>query len=896
VLAQPLSYSDLYTRFADAWRVIQADSLLDYGPGETTATFTDRNFPSDATSLSSLPPTVVQNALALVAAAGITDPGVAQGAALDYALTGDTAFIAADQQGQSQTRFMPDPVPPNPVESVGIAAIAPKVTQNTSGTTEVDFSIYRIGSDTSAPISVEYAVLAPSPEYLGPQFFSGNDLPSGTVTIPAGPTSATLALEVLRALGNSPSAKLEVGISAGADGPPVAGATASAVFVNDKAVAGNPALPEFLDPYGVGTFRQSGANWTLDLGTISFDNTPPKLTFDIANGASAPADTLFGNLAASGTGVSFQNGLPPIVGLAPGQIEQMVATIGTLATGNIDETLTFDANGRNDSGYSASLGPITLTILGTVEPAAIAVVNTPSPINFPNVHVGDSASTALSIANAATAPAAGLDASFAPLPAGVTATGSVRELAPGATDSTHLSVGIDTTRAGAKSGSIPIHFFSDAGGGKATPLPSQNIQVNGAVYRQAAAAVAPATPIVHVGDPGSMALTVTNADPADGYSENLIATLAGSSGGIVVTGGSTAQLAAGASDSSTFTATFSTASAGTVSGTATLDAISDGGVGPGSIDGLGRTTLVPIAAPVSITVDNYANPAFEEISGGGTLSRNGNSFTIDLGTIVQGSGPLTVDLGVLNDVSGPADLLSGSFQETGSSAFANALSSFAGVAAGQSANVGTATLDTSTAGTFTETITLAPVGSNPSGYSADLSSQTLTVTGTVVYEPYEAFLNKIPGLAADLASGADATQLSSDTLGVLTAAVSGAIGALGGAGWQQGYDQSTAAANTLGGDLANGSGGLILGDAIALYNSIVAGSAGSIAGNASPQSYAAIVGAASALGDDITIGADEPTLLAHLGALYGSLAGSSVGNAAYRGLHHQSYCTRRRHS
>ena len=44
ILSQPLSYSDLYTTWANAWRVTQADSLLDYGPGQTTATFTDTNF------------------------------------------------------------------------------------------------------------------------------------------------------------------------------------------------------------------------------------------------------------------------------------------------------------------------------------------------------------------------------------------------------------------------------------------------------------------------------------------------------------------------------------------------------------------------------------------------------------------------------------------------------------------------------------------------------------------------------------------------------------------------------------------------------------------------------------------------------------------------------------
>src|SRR5262249_18671384 len=36
VLSQPLSSTKLYGEYADAWRVTQANSLLDYGAGETT--------------------------------------------------------------------------------------------------------------------------------------------------------------------------------------------------------------------------------------------------------------------------------------------------------------------------------------------------------------------------------------------------------------------------------------------------------------------------------------------------------------------------------------------------------------------------------------------------------------------------------------------------------------------------------------------------------------------------------------------------------------------------------------------------------------------------------------------------------------------------------------------
>ena len=48
ILDPHISPSDLDGVFADAWRVTDATSLLDYGPGQTTATFTDQSFPSAA--------------------------------------------------------------------------------------------------------------------------------------------------------------------------------------------------------------------------------------------------------------------------------------------------------------------------------------------------------------------------------------------------------------------------------------------------------------------------------------------------------------------------------------------------------------------------------------------------------------------------------------------------------------------------------------------------------------------------------------------------------------------------------------------------------------------------------------------------------------------------------
>ena len=130
--------------------------------------------------------------------------------------------------------------------------------------------------------------------------------------------------------------------------------------------------------------------------------------------------------------------------------------------------------------------------------------------------------------------------------------------------------------------------------------------MSGTVYREAAAALLPLNEIVHVGDPGTAALAVANSDPADGYSGNLIATLMGVTGGLTIAAAGPANdIAAGDTNSTALALGFSTAQAGTVSGSATVSLTSDGG----GIDGLGTTALTGTVVPVSIVVDNYASAA-----------------------------------------------------------------------------------------------------------------------------------------------------------------------------------------------------------------------------------------------------------------------------------------------
>ncbi len=381
ILSQPLSSAQLYTTFADAWRVTDATSLLDYSTGQSTATFTDPNFPSDAISLSSIPANLLENAEALIAAAGITNPAAAESALEDYLLTGNTDFIAAETgSAPSVTSVMQSPTAAA-TTSLGVAATAPTVTLSATGTTAVGFEIYETGSNSVAQ-TVTYTVQPPTGLSI--------DIPTtGTVTIAAGKSSATLDLDVLGTLG-TPSIALDIQITAGTVTPVVA-SSASIVLDSSQPVAGSPAVPMFLDASNVGTLIQNGNNFTLDLGTVLQGASIAPFLIDIANNASIGADTLSGTIATTGSLVSFSGGLPPGVTLAAGQLYQLTSSLDTSQPGSIDRTITLDATDSNASGYSADLGAYTLDIVGDIAcfTAGTRILTPDGETEVEHLHVGD---------------------------------------------------------------------------------------------------------------------------------------------------------------------------------------------------------------------------------------------------------------------------------------------------------------------------------------------------------------------------------------------------------------------------------------------------------------------------------------------------------------------------
>ena len=526
-------------------------------------------------------------------------------------------------------------------------------------------------------------------------------------------------------------------------------ATSSSVTITRSALA----TPAFTAVTGQATLSQAGQAYTLDLGTLSQGQAAQAIQLTLANVAASGSDAFDGVFGLqAGTGFAVSGDMLPDALKGGQSYSGLTFTPDTSTQGAHSETFTFAprdvsatttsytaAAGTDDvlstttpidgASVSEELPALTLTVTDTVSAASpgAAVLQAPAALALANVRAGQADSEAVTVTNVATAPADALDVS-ATASGAVAVSGMVSGLAAGATDGADLVATLDTSLAGAVTGALTLTPESD-GAGDLTPLPTAQVAVTGSVYRPATASIAPVSEILHVGDPGTVALTVANTAMPDGYSENLVATAAGTTGAISASG-STGEIAAGSSGG--LQASVSTTTAGEITGTVALSLASDGGTGPGSVDGLGQLALPPVSARVDVTVDNYAQATL--VATGATLTAGvtPGSYVLDLGTVDAGAAPVTVDLDTLNSAAGPADALSGAYTLSGDPQFANSgFTAFAGDAAGASDAGGAITLDTAQAGTFSETLVLSASGANASGFEAALPSQTVTITGTV---------------------------------------------------------------------------------------------------------------------------------------------------------------------
>ena len=214
------------------------------------------------------------------------------------------------------------------------------------------------------------------------------------------------------------------------------------------------------------TITGAAAGGTLNFGNVRVGESNT-LNYQIANTGTTGPDLRGaiqtaangGNVTdtrLSGTGITAANFGPIATGTNTGDL---AVTYNASSAGALSgQTIHVENNFDNVAGSDIA---ITGAAYRLADPSV-----TPNPVNFGIVHVGDSVSQNLTLAN--NAPADGfsesLYASFSSSTAGVNTTGTVSGLVAGATNSSALSVSVDTSSAGIITGTAFLDFVSDGAG------------------------------------------------------------------------------------------------------------------------------------------------------------------------------------------------------------------------------------------------------------------------------------------------------------------------------------------------------------------------------------------------------------------------------------------------
>ena len=369
-----------------------------------------------------------------------------------------------------------------------------------------------------------------------------------------------------------------------------------------------------------GQVTGAGPNVTMTFGNVHVGEVNAR-TYQVANtGSTGPSlrgaiQTTIngGNLTdarLSGSGVTAGNFGPIAVGTNSGdRTVTFTATTGGALTGQV-----LNIANNFDNVADSEIAIVNSAAFRFANPTA----HTPEPIVFANRHVGDAANQVLSITN--NVPNDGfseaLNATFSAITGKATTNGgSFNLLAPGATNSTSLSVGLSTGDAGANSGTVEIALTSNGAGASGlglTALAPQTVNVSGNVFRFAdSSSLTPNTVSLgnrHVGDVAEQTLLLSNLAANDSFSESLNAAF-GTLTGNATASGSVNLLAAGA-NSSALKVGINTATAGNKTGSAAVNFVSDGSgtsaLGQTALNGTGNTVNEQQVVNVSGTVFRLA--------------------------------------------------------------------------------------------------------------------------------------------------------------------------------------------------------------------------------------------------------------------------------------------------
>ena len=491
-------------------------------------------------------------------------------------------------------------------------------------------------------------------------------------------------------------------ISLASDGTGTSGFSALALASQNVAVSGN-------------VYRVAQAS-TVTPGTVLLGNVRAGgvLTRALSLSNLAAADGFSESLNASIGGSSGILTGGSFTGLAAGaSSNSLFVGIDTSAPGlrNGTATITLASNGSGSSGLAAfDLGTQTVNVSATIYRLASASNATPNPVLLADQRIGGSLAQALSLSNTA-APDSFSERLGATISASGSATagGTFNLLAAGATSSA-LFVGVDTSTAGAKSGTATIHLTSDGtgtSGFSGLAIASQNVAVAGNVFRLAVPVVstAPVTLVGRVGDTLSAAqINVTNNAP-DLFTERLNASITSAPTGL---SSGPALLGLAPNASGNLALSLATTTAGNFSGTAGVGLVSSSA---GTTSGAPDIDLGTVNVAVNARV--YA-PAVAQLP----------VTVVNFGTVRVGDSVAARPVAVGNTAAGAlTDTLSATFG--GGNAPFTASGSVVGVAAGSSnASALQVQLNTATAGVFNGTASVALQSQNP-----ELADLTLAPVG-----------------------------------------------------------------------------------------------------------------------------------------------------------------------
>jgi PEP-CTERM motif len=441
--------------------------------------------------------------------------------------------------------------------------------------------------------------------------------------------------------------------------------------------------------------------------------------------------------AATGVGASLITGSGSIGGLLAGgtNAASMVVSVNTSAAGTVNGAIPVNfftagaVNGVSNGLGTAAVGSANFGVSGTIQTVvqvvdqAIPVVNNPV-IDLGNIRIGSASPTQfVSVTNQATGNAqaalnAGISAS-----APVTASGSFNLLAPGGTNASALQVGLNTSTAGARSGTATVAFVSDASNvGGCEPncqltLASQNVTVQGNVFRLANPVLGTSSISLaaRVGDAAPSAGVVLSNSSPDIYTEGLSSAISTAAAGFSASG-AIANLAAGASNTSTLRVQLDTSTAGTFGGTAELALASTGA---------GTTGAADLALPgqsANLSGKVYT-PAVAQVA----------TASIDFGIVHVGDAVASQSLTVTNAATQSAlnDVLRGSIGGV-AGPFTASGTLGDGLAAGQTDSSSLAvSLGTATAGIFSGSATASFVSHDADLVDLGLGTTSISLAGQV---------------------------------------------------------------------------------------------------------------------------------------------------------------------